>query len=283
MADIEKIKKLRSLSGAGFKDCNSALDESKGDIEKAVEILRIKGISKASKKMSRTANEGVIAITGNGKSSSILEINCETDFVAKNDDFISFVKEISDINNEVISNKEKLLSSNMKNGKTVDENLLALISKIGEKITIGRSKTLKNDNCQIYKYHHTIVQDNLSKLGVIVSVKSNESTDKCNDFGKKLSMHIAAMNPLSIDIDGIDQNILKKEEELISEELKSSGKDEEIIKKISLGKIKKFKEDNSLLNQQWVMDSKKKVKDVIKELNISDFKIVEFCRIKIGE
>ncbi len=283
MADIEKIKKLRSLSGAGFKDCNSALDESKGDIEKAVEILRIKGISKASKKMSRTANEGVIAITGNGKSSSILEINCETDFVAKNDDFITFVKEISDINNEVISNKEKLLSSNMKNGKTVDENLLALISKIGEKITIGRSKTLKNDNCQIYKYHHTIVQDNLSKLGVIVSVKSNESTDKCNDFGKKLSMHIAAMNPLSIDIDGIDQNILKKEEELISEELKSSGKDEEIIKKISLGKIKKFKEDNSLLNQQWVMDSKKKVKDVIKELNISDFKIVEFCRIKIGE
>ena len=283
MADIEKIKKLRSLSGAGFKDCNSALDESKGDIEKAVEILRIKGISKASKKMSRTANEGVIAITGNGKSSSILEINCETDFVAKNDDFITFVKEISDINNEVISNKEKLLSSNMKNGKTVDENLLALISKIGEKITIGRSKTLKNDNCQIYKYHHTIVKDNLSKLGVIVSVKSNESTDKCNDFGKKLSMHIAAMNPLSIDIDGIDQNILKKEEELISEELKSSGKDEEIIKKISLGKIKKFKEDNSLLNQQWVMDSKKKVKDVIKELNISDFKIVEFCRIKIGE
>ena len=283
MADIEKIKKLRSLSGAGFKDCNLALDESKGDIEKAVEILRIKGISKASKKMSRTANEGAIAITGNAKSSSILEINCETDFVAKNYDFITFVKEISDINNEVISNKEKLLSSIMKNGKTVDENLLALISKIGEKITIGRSKTLKNDNCQIYKYHHTIVQDNLSKLGVIVSVKSNESTDKYNDFGKKLSMHIAAMNPLSIDIDGIDQNILEKEEELISEELKSSGKDEEIIKKISLGKIKKFKEDNSLLNQQWVMDSKKKVKDVIKELNISDFNIVEFCRIKIGE
>ena len=283
MADIEKIKKLRSLSGVGFKDCNLALDESKGDLEKAIEILRIKGISKASKKMSRTANEGVIAITGNAKSSSILEINCETDFVAKNDDFINFVKEISDINNEVISNKEKLLSSNMKNGKTVDENLLALISKIGEKITIGRAKTLKNNNCQIYKYHHTIVKDNLSKLGVIVSILSNENPDKYNDFGKKLSMHIAALNPLSIDIGDIDQNILKKEVELISEELKSSGKDEEIIKKISLGKIKKFKEDNSLLNQQWVMDSKKKVKDIIKELNISDFKIVEFCRIKIGE
>ena len=233
--------------------------------------------------MSRVANEGVIAITDNTKSSSILEINCETDFVAKNNDFINFAKEISDINNEVISDKEKLLSSNMKNGKTVDENLLALISKIGEKITIGRAKTLKNDNCQIYKYHHTIVKDNLSKLGVIVSTISNENPDKYDDFGKKLSMHIAALNPLSIDIDDIDQNILKKEEELISEELKSSGKDEEIIKKISLGKIKKFKEENSLLNQQWVMDSKKKVKDVIKELNISGFKIVEFCRIKIGE
>ena len=139
MADIEKIKKLRSLSGAGFKDCSSALDESKDDIDKAVEILRVKGISKVSKKMSRSANEGVIAISEDNQNSSILEINCETDFVAKNEDFIIFAKELADLNNKVKSNREKLLSSKMKNGNTVEDNLLALISKIGEKITLGRS------------------------------------------------------------------------------------------------------------------------------------------------
>ena len=283
MADIEKIKKLRALSGAGFKDCNSALDESGGDIDKAIEILRVKGISKASKKMSRTANEGVIAITENEEKSSIIEINCETDFVAKNQDFITFAKELSNLNNNVASNKESLQSTIMKNGKKVDDNLLALISKIGEKITLGRSKTLYKKNAKVFKYHHTIVEDNLSKLGVLVSISSDKNSDKLTNFGKQLSMHIAALNPLAIDIDDIDQNVLKKEEELISEELKNLGKSDEIIKKISLGKINKFKEENSLLNQQWVMEPKKKVRDVIKDLNINDIKIDQFTRIKIGE
>ena len=283
MADIEKIKKLRSLSGAGFKDCSSALDESKDDIDKAVEILRVKGISKASKKMSRTANEGVIAISEDNQNSSILEINCETDFVAKNEDFIIFAKELADLNNKVKSNREKLLSSKMKNGNTVEDNLLALISKIGEKITLGRSKTLNQTNTKIFKYHHTIVKDNLSKLGVLVSVDTNNESDDLKTFGKQLSMHIAASNPLAIDVDGIDQDVLKKEEQLINEELKNLGKPEDIVKKISVGKIKKFKEDNSLLNQQWVMEPKKKVKDIIKELNIDRLKINDFLRIKIGE
>ena len=283
MADIEKIKKLRSLSGAGFKDCSSALDESKDDIDKAVEILRVKGISKASKKMSRSANEGVIAISEDNQNSSILEINCETDFVAKNEDFIIFAKELADLNNKVKSNREKLLSSKMKNDNTVEDNLLALISKIGEKITLGRSKTLNQTNTKIFKYHHTIVKDNLSKLGVLVSVDTNNESDDLKTFGKQLSMHIAASNPLAIDVDGIDQDVLKKEEQLINEELKNLGKPEDIVKKISVGKIKKFKEDNSLLNQQWVMEPKKKVKDIIKELNIDRLKINDFLRIKIGE
>ncbi len=283
MADIEKIKKLRSLSGAGFKDCSSALDDSNEDIEKAIEILRVRGISKASKKMSRSANEGLISISENTQQSTILEINCETDFVAKNNDFINFVKELSDINNEVKSDREKLLSSNMKNNKNVRDNLLALITKIGEKITIGRSKTLNSSNSKIFKYHHTVVKDNLSKLGVLVSIDTNEESEKLKIFGKQLSMHIAASNPLSIDVEGIDQEVLKKEEELIAEELKISGKSDDIIKKISLGKINKFKEESSLLNQQWVMEPKKKVKDILKELNIEKLNILEFSRIKIGE
>ena len=283
MGDIEKIKKLRILSGAGFKDCSSALDESKNDIDKAIEILRIKGISKASKKMSRLANEGVIAITENNISTSILEINCETDFVAKNDDFVNFAKELSDINNNVVSERNKLMLSKMKNGKTVEENLISLISKIGEKITIGRSKSLKNSDCKVFKYHHTIIKDNLSKLGVLVSLNTNDETNKLKTFGKQLSMHIAALNPLAIDSNDIDQTLLEKEKELISEELKNSGKPMEIVKKISSGKINKFKEENSLLNQQWVMEPKKKVKDIIKELKIENLSINEFSRIKIGE
>lgn len=283
MPDVEKIKKLRNLTGAGFKDCSAALLESNNSIDKAIEILRVKGISKATKKMSRTANEGVIAITDNKQKSSIIEINCETDFVAKNNDFINFAKELSDINNSVNSDREKLMLSKMENGTSVDENLLSLISKIGEKITLGRSKTIESKNTKVFKYHHTVVKDNLSKLGVLVSLESNNDSEEISMFGKQLSMHIAALNPLSIDIDGIDKEILKKEEQLISEELKSSGKTDDIIKKISIGKINKFKEDNSLLNQQWVMEPKKKVKDIIKELNVNDLKIKEFSRIKIGE
>ena len=283
MADIEKVKKLRSLSGAGFKDCSSALDESNGNIDKAIEILRVKGISKASKKMSRSANEGLIAISEDNQMSSILEINCETDFVAKNEDFITFVKELSEINNKIGSNRESLLLSKMKNAKTVNENLLALISKIGEKITIGRSRSFNCKEFKVFKYHHTIIKDNLSKLGVIVSLKTSDNSEKLKTFGKQLSMHIAALNPLAINTDDIDPEILKKEKELISEELKNLGKPEDIVKKISIGKINKFKEENSLLNQQWVMEPKKKVKDILKELNLGDIEIKEFYRVKIGE
>ena len=283
MSDVEKVKQLRQATGAGFKDCNSALKESNGDIDKAIEVLRVKGISKASKKMSRVAKEGVVAISGDETKTSVIEVNCETDFVAKNEDFISFVKELSEINNAVISDKDKLNNSKMKNGSTVSENLVSLIAKIGEKITVGRRKTITNNNGKIYNYLHTIVKDNLSKMAVITSVDTKEKNDKVDVFGKQISMHIAASNPLALNSDQINKEILKKEEELISEELKNSGKPDEIVKKISIGKIKKFKEENSLLTQDWVMEPKKKVKDIIKELNIQDLQIKEFFRIKIGE
>tara|TARA_B100000902_G_scaffold386021_1_gene428100 strand:+ start:332 stop:1183 length:852 start_codon:yes stop_codon:yes gene_type:complete len=283
MSDIEKIKKLRQSTGAGFKDCNLAIEEADGDLDKAVEILRVKGISKASKKMSREANEGVVALTEKENKISLIEVNCETDFVAKNEDFVKFVKELSEINSICEANINKIKSHKMQNSKSVDENLVEIIAKIGEKITIGRSKTFLNSSNLNFKYSHTVVKDNLSKLAVIVSIETKDRSDKINSFGKQLAMHIAASNPLSIDIDGIDVNILKKEEELVAQELKSSGKSDDIIKKISLGKINKFKEENSLLNQAWVIEPKKKVREIIKDLNISDLKIKEFYRLKIGE
>ena len=283
MSDIEKVKQLRKSTGAGFKDCNSALEESKGDLDKAVEILRVKGISKASKKMSRVANEGVIAISGDEKKISIIEVNCETDFVAKNEDFINFVKELSEINNSNNSDLEKLKKTTMQNSKTVEESLVALIAKIGEKITIGRVKTFNHNGSKNFNYLHTVVKDNLSKLAVVVSLETTDVSDNLKNFGKQLSMHIAATNPLALDSGSIDKNILEKEVSLINEELKSTGKPEDIVKKISQGKLNKFKEENSLLTQQWVMDPKKKVQDIIKELSISDLKIKDFYRLKIGE
>jgi len=283
MSDIEKVKKLRHSTGAGFKDCNAALKESGGDLNKAVEILRIKGVAKASKKMSRDANDGVVVISGDKKKKSIIEINCETDFVAKNDDFINFAKELSEINNKCSSKLDKLQSSLMKNNKTVDENLVDLIAKIGEKITIGRCKTVENDKSDNFSYQHSIIKDNVSKLGVIVSIKNSEETDKLNLFGKQLSMHIAASNPLSINSNEIDNEIIEKEKNLVFEELKNSGKPENIINKISLGKINKFKEENTLMTQNWVMEPKKKVIDILNEVKDDNLEIKDFIRIKIGE
>ena len=283
MSDIEKVKKLREATGAGFKDCNLAIKESSGDLDKAVEILRVKGISKASKKMSRDAKEGVVAVSGDEKKTSIIEVNCETDFVAKNENFVNFVKELSELNNEKDSDVEELKKTKMKNGITVEENLVALIAKIGEKITIGKTKTISNSTSTNYQYLHTVVKDNLAKLAVVVSLETKENSDVIKNFGKQLSMHIAASNPLALESSLIDKSIIDKEQELVTEELKNSGKPEDIAKKISLGKMNKFKEENALLTQAWVMEPKKKVQDVLKELSIADLKIKEFYRIKIGE
>ena len=283
MSDIEKVKQLRQSTGAGFKDCNVAIQESKGDLDKAVEILRVKGIAKASKKMSRNAKEGVVAVSGDEKKISLIEVNCETDFVAKNNAFINFVKELSELNNSNNSKIESLKTTKMSNSKTVNENLVALIAKIGEKITIGRAKTFDHDGSKNFNYLHTVVKDNLSKLAAVVSLETNDASDSLKIFGKHLSMHIAASNPLALEASKIDKEILDKEVSLISEELKNAGKPEDIVKKISIGKINKFKEDNSLLTQAWVMEPKKKVKDILKELSITDLKIKDFYRLKIGE
>ena len=283
MSNIEKVKKLREATGAGFKDCNLAIKESNGDLDKAIEILRIKGISKASKKMSRDAKEGVVVVSGDHNKTSVIEVNCETDFVAKNEDFINFVKELSDLNNAKNSNLEELKSTMMKNNQSVEDNLVALIAKIGEKITIGKAKTIENSDGVNNYYLHTVVRDNVAKLAVMVSLDTKENSDTVKSFSKQLSMHIAASNPLALESNSIDQSIIDKEQELVAEELKNSGKPDDIAKKISIGKMNKFKEENALLTQAWVMEPKKKVKDVLKELSIADLKIKEFYRIKIGE
>ena len=230
MSDLESVKKLRSSTGAGFKDCNSALKEASGDLEKAIEILRIKGVSEASKKMSREANEGLVFIYGDEKKTSIIEINCETDFVAKNDDFLNFTKEIGEINNSVNSDLEKLNNSKMKNGSTVSQNLIDLIAKIGEKITIRRSFFFDNDKGVNFFYVYSSLEKNIGKIVSIVKL-DNIIKGKNDEIGSKIAMHIAASNPIALNSNEISKDVIEKEEKLILEELKNSGKPEEITKK----------------------------------------------------
>ena len=188
MSDLNKVKQLRQSTGAGFKDCNLALKESNGNLEKAAEILRVKGIAKASKKMTRDAREGAVVICSDKEKTSIIEVNCETDFVAKNNDFINFVKEIGEINNLCKSDIENLKKSKMNNGDTVENNLVSFIAKI-EKITIGRAQTIDNPNSLNFTYQHSIIKDNVSKLGVIVSIEVKDKNDEINSFGSVIDAH----------------------------------------------------------------------------------------------
>ena len=280
---LDNIKKLREMTGVGFKDCKIALDESSGDIEKSIEFLRKKGIAKASKKMSRTASEGLVLVKEEDGNISIIEINSETDFVAKNQDFINFCKELSEINFSSNGNIDKLSESKMKNGILVKDNLVNLIAKIGEKITIRRTSFFNKKNGSNYFYVHSAIEKNIGKIISIVKLDGLVK-DKNEDIGTKIAMHIAASNPLAINKDEIDKTIVDKELEIIKAELHNSGKPVDMIEKISEGKLSKFLNDKSLLNQLWIMDPKKKVSDILKE-NSSDkeIKILDFVKYKVGE
>ena len=280
---LDNIKKLREMTGVGFKDCKLALDESKGDIEKSIEFLRKKGIAKASKKMSRTASEGLALVKEVSGQISIIEINSETDFVAKNQDFINFCKELSDINFTSKADLNKLNESKMSNGILVKDNLVNLIAKIGEKITIRRTRFFDNLKGSNFFYVHSAIEKNIGKIISIVKLEG-VTKDKNDNIGTKIAMHIAASNPLAIDKDDIDKNIVAKELEIIKAEITNSGKTAEIAEKISKGKISKFLNDNSLLNQLWIMDPKKKVSDILKE-NSSEkmIKVLDFVKYKVGE
>ena len=281
---LEQVKKLREITGVGFKDCKNAIDETKGDIEKSIEFLRKKGIAKANKRMERVASEGLVSISESNNNFSIVEINSETDFVAKNNDFISFVEEISELSLLTFGKTEDILNSKMKNTKSVKDNLALLISKIGEKITLRRSAYVSNEKSINFSYVHSSSKKNVGKLGVILSLVTTKKKNEIEDIGKQLSMHIAASSPLAIDIDGLNQNTLKKEQEIITAELKNSGKDLQIIDKIAKGKLNKFINDNTLLNQEWIMEPKKKVRDVLDEYDgKGNLKIISFVRFKVGD
>ena len=280
---LDNIKKLRELTGVGFKDCKTALDESKGDIEKSIEFLRKKGIAKASKKMSRTASEGLALVKEDNNEMSIIEINSETDFVAKNEDFISFCKELSEINFLNKGDLDKLNNTKMKNSITVKDNLVNLIAKIGEKITVRRADFFDNKQGLNFFYVHSAIEENIGKIISLVKIEG-VIKGKNDEIGNKIAMHITASNPLAINKEGIKKEIIDKELEIIKAEITNSGKPQQMADKISNGKISKFISDNTLLDQIWIMDPKKKVSDILKENKVNnEIKVIDFIRYKVGE
>ncbi len=280
---LDNIKKLREITGVGFKDCKVALDENKGDIEKSIEYLRKKGIAKASKKMDRTAADGLVLAYEKDGEISIIEINSETDFVAKNENFISFCKELSKINFSVKGDINQLQNSKMNDGGFVKDNLVSLIAKIGEKITIRRCDFFDNKKGLNFFYVHSASEKNIGKIISIVSLEGIIK-GKNEELGNKLAMHIAASSPLAINSDDIDKEIVNKELEIFKAEIVNSGKPSEMVEKIAKGKIVKFLNDNSLLNQIWIMDPKKKVSEILKENSLTkQIKILNFVRYKVGE
>ena len=280
---LDNIKKLRELTGVGFKDCKSALDESKGDIEQAIEFLRKKGIAKASKKMSRTASEGLALVKSENGETAIIEINSETDFVAKNIDFINFCKELSEINFKVKGDLDKINNYKMNNNVLVKDNLVGLIAKIGEKITIRRADYFDNTKGTNFSYVHSAMEKGIGKIISIVKIEGIEA-GKNDEIGIKVAMHVAASNPLAINSEDIPKQIVDKELEIIQAEIVNSGKPKDMVEKISKGKIAKFLNDNSLLNQVWIMDPQKKVLNVLEENSLDKpLKILNFIRYKVGE
>jgi elongation factor Ts len=281
---LDKIKKLRELTGVGFGDCNIAIKECGGDIEESIKYLRIKGFSKTGKKMERVANDGLICVHEENNKLSIIEINCETDFAAKSLEFLNFSENLSKLCFELKGVLNNLKKKKMKDGNSVDDNVVNLISKIGEKITIRRCNFFDNNKYMNFSYVHASLKRNIGKIGVLVCIKSTKYNQQIKDFGHKLAMHIAASNPLTIEVSQLDKKMLEKENEIISEGLKNSGKSDIIIEKISRGKLEKFKQENTLINQIWIMDPKKKVKDIIAELGKENsITIKDFVRYKVGE
>jgi elongation factor Ts len=276
------VKELREKTGAGMMDCKNALTENNGDIESSVDWLRTKGLAKAAKKSGRVASEGLIAISSSDSFSVIVEVNSETDFVARNESFQDVANTISQLG-LLSSNIDDLKIQKIENKDVnVEEYITEMISSIGENINLRRMVRFESSNTNIASYIHGQVSEGLGKIGVMVNLKSTVNNEVVNELGKKIAMHIAATNPLSISIDDIPSDTLERERNILIEEARESGKPEEIIEKMIEGRLKKFYQESVLLEQTYVIDGESKVADVLNSLD-SPVEIIDFVRYELGE
>lgn len=287
MAEItaSMVKELREITGAGMMDAKAALVENNGDIEASIDWLRKKGLSKAAKKSSRTAAEGLVAVALEGMTGAVVEVNSETDFVARNEEFQNFVKTVSDKALKEAADLDALLASNL-NGKALSDNLTDLIAKIGENMTIRRMTKLSVANGVVAGYVHNAVAPNLGKIGVLVALESTGDKAVLETYGKQIAMHVAAAFPKYLTRDEVDASDLERERDVLREQAKAEGKPAEIVEKMLDGRMRKFYEEVCLLEQVFVIDNETKISALLEKAGKeagAPVALKAFARIQLGE
>lgn len=279
------VKQLRESTGAGMMDAKKALEENNGDINAASDWLRKKGIAKAAKKSSRSASDGLVAIAVEGTKGAVIELNSETDFVARNEEFQVFVRSVAQAALKV-STLEELKAAKLEGGKSVEESLTDLIAKIGENMTLRRFQSVSVPKGTVIAYMHNELAPNLGKIGVLVGLESEAPAASLQGLGKQIAMHVAAANPECLDQASADPAKLQREKDILSEQARGSGKPEDIIAKMVEGRIRKYFEEICLLDQIFVIDQERKISKVIadaaKEAG-KDIKLTAYARLQLGE
>ncbi|KQM65755.1 elongation factor Ts [Sphingomonas sp. Leaf17] len=288
MADITAaaVKDLRDKSGAGMMDCKKALTEAAGDMDAAMDWLRTKGLAAAQKKSSRTAAEGLVGVAVSGTKGAAVEVNSETDFVAKNDQFQSFVREVTQIALAKGDNIDALKAEAMPSGKTVEETLTNNIATIGENQSLRRARHLEVTKGAIVPYVHNAAAPGLGKIGVLVALESEASDEVLQALGKQLAMHIAAAFPQALNEEDLDAELIERERAIAAEKAGESGKPAEIVAKMVDGAIAKYRKEHALVSQLFVMDGKTKISDVVAKAGKdagAEIKLVDYVRFQLGE
>ncbi|MHA6333982.1 translation elongation factor Ts [Qipengyuania sp. CAU 1752] len=281
------VKKLREMSGAGMMDAKKALQETDGDIEAAIDALRAKGLAAVQKKSSRTAAEGLVGVQVEGTRGVAVEVNSETDFVAKNDQFQDFVRNVTQVALGVEGDDvDALKAAGYPDGGTVTDKLTNNVATIGENQQVRRMKTVTVTNGAVVPYMHNAVAPNLGKIGVLVALESDASADVLEPLGKQLAMHIAAAFPQALDADGLDADLIERERKIAAEKAAESGKPENVQEKMVEGAIKKFAKENALLSQVFVMDNKTAIADVVAQAGKdagTTITLKDYVRFQLGE
>ena len=287
MAEITAVmvKELRQTSGAGMMDCKAALVENKGDMQGAIDWLRKKGLSKAAKKAGRVAAEGLIGLSVKGTKGIMVEVNSETDFVARNDLFQGLVKMISDVAMSAGTDVEKIKEAKV-GSITVGDSINDTIAKIGENMTLRRAAELSVGKGVVAYYVHNSVSDGLGKIGVLVALESPGKTDALMAFGRQIAMHVASANPIAVDAAGVDPAVIKREKDILADKFRQQGKPENMIEKIVESGLKTFYKEQTLLDQPFIFDDKKSVAQALKEAKGKvggPLKVAGFVRFALGE
>ncbi|GBQ29096.1 elongation factor Ts [Acetobacter estunensis NRIC 0472] len=282
MAEITAalVKELREQTGAGMMDCKKALNEAAGDIEAAVDWLRKKGLSAAAKKSGRVTAEGLIGVVSEGKRAAMVEVNAETDFVARNEAFQNFVEEVAKAALKAGDDLEKLKAAVVASGRTVADELTHLIATIGENMSIRRARVLEVPSGVVATYIHGALKPGLGKIGVLAAIEAPSESDAIEALGRQVGMHVAATRPSALDISSVDPESIERERSVLREQALASGKPEAIVEKMIEGRIRKFYEEVVLLEQVWVHDGESRVKAVLDKAGV---KLVAFDRFQLGE